>query len=221
MFAAPPEQTLEWSDAGVEGAHRFLKRLWSFAATHQVWLTVQNPQDPACPSDAAAKDLRRSLHELLKQADFDLTRRQYNTVVSACMKMLNTLEDAVKATGQPSGDLAAVLHEGLGLLIRILYPVVPHICCYLWDTLGYSRSQGNLLDAPWPQVDEQALVRDSIELMLQINGKLRGSLTVSADADSKAIEAAALASEAFAKFSEGKPLRKAIVVPGRLVNLVV
>ncbi|MGA0037057.1 MAG: leucine--tRNA ligase [Burkholderiaceae bacterium] len=221
MFAAPPEQTLEWSDAGVEGAHRFLKRLWSFAATHQEWLCKQDAQGSIAPTDAAAKDLRRSLHELLKQADFDLTRRQYNTVVSACMKMLNTLEDAAKASGQPSGDLAAVLHEGLSLLLRILYPVVPHIGCYLWNALGYSRVHGDLLDAPWPQVDEAALVRDSVELMLQINGKLRGSLTVAADADQKTIESAALASEAFAKFSEGKPLRKAIVVPGRLVNLVV
>jgi len=98
---------------------------------------------------------------------------------------------------------------------------VPHIGCYLWNALGYSRVHGDLLDAPWPQVDEAALVRDSVELMLQINGKLRGSLTVAADADQKTIESAALASEAFAKFSEGKPLRKAIMVPGRLVNLVV
>ncbi|MEY4083672.1 MAG: hypothetical protein RL483_1041, partial [Pseudomonadota bacterium] len=231
MFAAPPEQTLEWSDTGVEGAHRFLKRLWSFAATHQGWLINQSSQSsPVMPTTAAAKDLRRAVHELLRQADFDLSRRQYNTVVSACMKMLNTLEEATKeftkaatATGQPrpDEDLAACLREGLGILIRVLYPVVPHMGCALWQSLGYAQTYGDLLDAAWPAVDETALVRDSLELMLQVNGKLRGSLTVPADADQKAIEAAALASEAFAKFSEGKPLRKAIVVPGRLVNLVV
>jgi len=224
MFASPPEQTLEWSDSGVEGAHRFLKRLHGLAGQHNAWITHLAP---AVLSDAKAetgpaKDLRRQIHELLKQADFDMSRRQYNTVVSACMKMLNLLDDLAKANASGlSSDLQPAFAEGLGILLRVLYPVVPHLTFELWQSTGFARAHGSLLNAAWPSVDESALVRDTIELMLQVNGKLRGSLQVAASASREEIEAAALACEAFSRFSEGKPAKKVVVVPGRLVNLVI
>ena len=222
IFASPPEQTLEWSDSGVEGAHRFLRRLWTFGATHQSWLSTLDAQSVPAPQEEGAKALRRSIHELLKQADFDFSRRQFNTVVSACMKMLNALEDHAPRLSDPNRhEHEAVLHEGLGILLRVLYPVVPHITSRLWVDLGFTRGQPDLLDAPWPQLDESALLREVVELMLQVNGKLRGSLSVPANADREAVEAAALRSEAFSKFSEGKEPRKIILVPGRLVNIVV
>ena len=218
MFASPPEQTLEWSDAGVEGAYRFLRRLWVFA--QQIKTTLRcDAKDFSGIANEAAKHLRREMHSLLKQADFDMQRRQYNTVVSAAMKMLNTLEDAAKTDLTP--DLQLALTEGLSILLRLLYPVVPHIGWALWRDLGYANAHGDMLNAPWPAVDESALVRDSIELVLQINGKVRGAVNVAATAGQQEIQEAALATEAFAKFSEGKPAKKVIVVPGRLVNIVV
>ena len=221
MFASPPEQTLEWSESGVEGAHRFLRRLWSFC-DQQLGEVQAQCQSLSETSPAAFKgtdtDLRRDLHELFKQADFDLQRKQYNTVVSGCMKILNRLEEATKdaAKACPQG-----LTEGLSILIRLLYPVVPHITNRLWDSLGLHAAYGcELAYAPWPEVDESALVREELELMIQVNGKLRGSLRIAASATQEAIKQAAIESEAFQKFSEGRPLKKAIVVPGRLVNLV-
>jgi leucyl-tRNA synthetase len=134
------------------------------------------------------------------------------------MKMLNALE-GFKATDTADGQIALI--EGFGILLRSLYPATPHLAHALWSELGYAGQLGDLLDAPWPKVDASALVQDEIELMLQVNGKLRGSIKVSPQADKAAIEAAALASEDFAKFSEGKAPKKVIIVPGRLVNLVV
>jgi leucyl-tRNA synthetase len=158
------------------------------------------------------------VHTVLKQISYDYERMQYNTVVSGAMKLLNALE-GFKADGS-AGD-AAVLREGFSVLLRGLYPACPHITHALWQQLGYAGRLGELLDAPWPQVDEAALVQDELELMLQVNGKLRGAITVPASADKAAIEAAALASPDFAKFAEGKPPKKVVVVPGRLVNIVV
>jgi len=218
MFASPPEQTLEWNDAGVEGAHRFLKRLWNHAQSRseQVAGVAAGAQlSGAVPAEV--KKLRLELHRLLQQATYDYERMQYNTVVSACMKMLNTLED-FKAEGP---DAAWAVQEGLGILLRVLYPACPHITHALWQQLGYAARLGDLLDAPWPAVDEGALKQDEIQLVLQVNGKHRGAVTVPAGADKAAIEAAALASPEFQKFSEGKPAKKVIVVPGRLVNVVV
>ena len=226
MFASPPEQTLEWSDAGVEGAFRFLRRLWTFA--HQLQPRLQAIRGaPDQWQEEAAKALRREVHALLKQADFDMQRRQYNTVVSACMKMLNTLEEAAKTTALSEGatvtpsELDHALHEGLSILLRVLYPVVPHIGWTLWRELGYAHAFGDMLDAPWPHVDESALTRDTMELVLQINGKVRGSVSVAATASEDQIRAAALATDAFEKFSEGRTAKKVIVVAGRLVNIVV
>lgn len=221
MFASPPEQTLEWSESGVEGAHRFLRRLWSLCEQQLGLVQAQCLLAPkASPASFKGNDadLRRDLHELFRQADFDLQRKQYNTVVSGCMKMLNRLEESTKESSKacPEG-----LTEGLSMLLRLLYPVVPHITTRLWKDLGLQAAYGcELAYAPWPKVDESALVREELELMIQVNGKLRGSLRISASATEEAIKQAAINSEAFQKFSEGRPLKKAIVVPGRLVNLV-
>ncbi|AJK45067.1 leucine--tRNA ligase [Burkholderia plantarii] len=213
MFAAPPEQQLEWSGTGVEGASRFLRRVWAFGAANREALAARAGFD-AAQLDEGARALRREIHGVLRQADFDYQRLQYNTVVSAAMKMLNAIEAAKAA---PAG----VLRETYGVLLRVLYPVVPHITFSLWQALGYADEFGTLLDAPWPKVDEAALEQAEIELVLQINGKVRGAIKVAKDAGRDVIEAAALADESFAKFGEGKPAKKVIVVPGRLVNVVV
>jgi leucyl-tRNA synthetase len=204
MFAAPPEQTMEWNDAGVEGANRFLKRVWNFGA--------RLAESPAAAGDSRA--LRFELHTLLRQVSYDYERMQYNTVVSGAMKMLNALE------AEKGGDTAAQ-RDGYALLLRVLYPACPHITWVLWRELGFAAEHGDLLDAPWPAVDEAALVREQIELVLQVNGKLRGALRVAADAGREAIEAAALASPDYLKFAEGRAPKKIVVVPGRLVNVVV
>ncbi len=218
MFASPPEQTLEWSSTGVEGALRFLRRVWHFAAAHAATIGAAPAAVDAASLAPGLRELRREVHTVLKQADYDYQRTQYNTVVSAAMKMLNALEHA---TYDDTPASAAVLRECMSILLRILYPVVPHITHAIWVELGYAASHGELLDAAWPEVDPEALTLDEIELVLQVNGKVRGAIRVAADADREAIEAAALASEAFARHGGGKPLRKLIVVPGRLVNLVV
>ncbi|MFG6467946.1 leucine--tRNA ligase [Roseateles sp. BYS87W] len=213
MFASPPEQTLEWNDAAVEGAHRFLKRVWNFGARNAEAIKTGGNDFAALNADG--KTLRREVHNVLKQVSYDYERMQYNTVVSGAMKLLNALE-GFKAEGQ-----AAAVRDGFSVLLRVLYPATPHISHTLWQDLGFAAELGDLLDAPWPTVDEAALVQDEIELMLQVNGKLRGSVKVPAGADKAAIEAAALANPEFAKFSEGKAPKKVVIVPGRLVNVVV
>ncbi len=219
MFTAPPEATLEWNDAAMEGSYRFLRRVWNFAFKHEATLQaagVAGAHSAALRTEA--KDLRRDLHLVLKQVSYDYERMQYNTVVSGCMKLLNALED-FKSDGSPAD--AAVLCEGMSVLLRLLYPACPHISANLWTQLGYAGRLGDLLDTAWPEVDESALLRDEIELMLQINGKLRGAVRVSATASKEDIEQAALATEAFIKQANGAAPKKVIVVPGRLVNVVV
>ena len=218
MFTAPPEATLEWNDSAVEGSYRFLRRVWNFAHQHRQRIANGLATGRAAGFGKAAKALRLDIHSVLKQANYDYERMQYNTVVSAVMKMLNALEDAELSDTQED---AAALAECLSILLRVLYPVCPHLSSHLWLDLGYDKVHGSLWDATWPSVDDTALVRDEIELMLQVNGKLRGSLVVSANADKAAIEQAALASEAFQKQSQGATPKKIIVVPGRLVNLVI
>jgi leucyl-tRNA synthetase len=218
MFTAPPEATLEWNDAAVEGSYRFLRRVWNFAHKHEAMLkaaTAGNLSDAKPRKEAT--DLRRDMHLVLKQISYDYERMQYNTVVSGCMKMLNALED-FKTNGS-DGD-KAVLCEGTSVLLRTLYPACPHITANLWAELGYAARLGDLLDTAWPEVDEAALLRDQIELMLQVNGKLRGAISVPANASKEDIEQAALASEAFLKLAPGAVHQKVIVVPGRLVNIV-
>ena len=215
MFAAPPEQTLEWSGAGVEGANRFLRRVWAFCYQHASRIQQAGNIDAAQLSDAM-KTWRREVHKILQQADHDLKRIQYNTVVSACMKMLNTLE-AAKLEDSPAAN--AVLAECTSIFLRVLNPITPHITHVLWQELGFAGQQGDILDADWPQVDNSALEQSEIELMVQVNGKLRGSITVAKDADRAAIEALALANENVQKFLSGAP-KKVIVVPGKLINIV-
>jgi leucyl-tRNA synthetase len=219
MFTSPPEQTLEWSDSGVEGSNRFLRRLWSLCAKYQasVLRGLSNPQSDWSNAPSDIKKLRVEMHSLLKQADYDYQRIQYNTVVSACMKMLNAVDDS---NFDDSHLSEAALAEALGILLRVLYPVVPHITWQLWVELGFSVSYGDLLDAPWPEVDESALVTDELELVLQVNGKLRGSLSVARTATKEQIEQLALGHEAVVKHLEGRSAKRIIVVPSKLVNVV-
>jgi len=208
MFAAPPEQQLEWSDSGVEGAARYLRRVWNLSIAQEIKpapMTTLSKEDQAC---------RREIHTILKQANFDYSRIQYNTVVSACMKMLNTLEQAKEIQ-------VGVMRECLGILLRVLYPIVPHITQYLWQHLQFEQEIAPLLDAPWPQVDESALIQDELTLMLQINGKLKGEFVVPVSASKDEIEVLALQSEATQRLLQGQVPKKVIVVTGRLVNVVI
>jgi leucyl-tRNA synthetase len=220
MFTAPPEATLEWNDAAVEGSYRFLRRVYNFGvklnAIDNIATQSINKWTTATLSKQA-RALRLEVHSLLKQIDYDYQRMQYNTVVSGAMKLLNALEDFKNDSS--AGDNAA-LAEGFSVLLRVLYPATPHISHALWQDMGYAKLQGELLDAPWPAVDESALLQDEIELMLQINGKLRGAIVVPAVASKEAIEAIALGSEAFVKQAAGAAAKKVVVVPGRLVNIV-
>jgi leucyl-tRNA synthetase len=217
MFASPPEATLEWSDAGVQGSARFLRRLWDFASGKLVAVRGAAGLDAAAEAGEAARAVRREVHLALRQANYDYERIQYNTVVSAGYKMLNAL-DGLSADA-PGAD--AVVREGLSILLRVLYPVVPHTAWVLWRDLGYGEAFGPLEDARWPEVDDGALLQAEIELVLQVNGKLRGKLVVPSTADRAAIEAAARASPDVAKHASGAPVKKVVVVPGRLVNVVV
>jgi leucyl-tRNA synthetase len=221
MFTAPPEATLEWNDAAVEGSYRFVRRVWNYAVKVESALKVGLAVDRSQPItfSAEAKKLRLEIHSVLRQANYDYERMQYNTVVSALMKMLNTLEDSPLSSSEDMNDNAA-LAECYSILLRVMYPACPHLAFQLWNELGYGASQGDLLDTAWPGVDETALQRDEIELMLQINGKLRGSLTVPANADKAAIEQAAASHEQVTKQGAGAAPKKIIVVPGRLVNVV-
>ena len=217
MFAGPPDQSAAWSDTGAEGAFRYLRRLWNFAVRHAE--RIRAAGDLYEGVSAGGRELRREVHQLLRQVGHDYDRLQYNTVVSGAMKLLNALEGAT-LPASPVDD--AALREGMGILLRAVYPAAPHIAYVLWRELGFERALGDLLDAPWPQVDDAALVQDEIEYVLQINGKLRGSVKVAAGADPAAIEAAALASPEFVRFAEGKPVKKVVVPPGRqLINVVV
>jgi leucyl-tRNA synthetase len=215
MFTAPPEATLEWNDAAVEGSYRFLRRVWNFGVAQA---DVQPVAVGGQSFGKNAQALRREVHTVLRQVDYDYQRMQYNTVVSGAMKLLNALE-GFKPDGSPAD--AAALREGFGILLRCLYPATPHIAFQLWQQLGYDKELGGLLDAPWPVVDVSALEQDEIELMLQVNGKLRGALRVPAGASKAEIEQLALSCDDFVKFAEGAPAKRVIVVPGRLVNVVI
>ncbi len=213
MFASPPEQTIEWSSAGVEGTLRYLRRVWNFAAAVAPVVKAAGEVNHAS-LDAAAKKLRHEIHSTLRQANYDYARLQYNTVVSACMKLLNTLED--HRAGHP-----AVVREGLSILLRVLYPACPHITHELWQQLGFALKSGGLLDAPWPEPGPAALEQDEIEMVVQVNGKLRGSIRVPKTASREEIEKLALADDGVRRHTEGKPVKKMIVVPGKLINVVV
>ena len=216
MFTAPPEATLEWNDLAVEGSYRFLKRVWGFAFKNAA--IYADTVKANVEFDSKGKTLRREIHSLLKQVDYDYQRMQYNTVVSGAMKMLNALESF---KNDRSAGSQAALAEGFSILLRCLYPVSPHLTHALWQELGLVARHGELLDAPWPEVDLRALEQDEIELVLQVNGKLRGAIRVASGASKEAIEQIAIHSEAFVKVADGAKPKKVIVVPGRLVNVVI
>jgi len=213
MFAAPPEQSLEWSDDGVQGSFRFLKRFWSAVVEHVA-------AGPSVKLDVTAlndqqKDLRRKTHQTIAKISDDIGRRHsFNTAVAASMELLNAIN---KFDDESSAGLA-VAREALEAVVVMLSPMVPHICHALWQELGHNSV---LIDQSWPEVDEDALERDQIEIVVQVNGKLRARLAVAADASKNDVEAAALADENVQRYIEGKDIRKLIVVPGRLVNIVV
>lgn len=213
MFAAPPEQTLEWSDAGVEGASRFLHRLWKAAFRH-VSGGATSPLDTDVLNEGQ-RALRRKVHETLRKVGDDVGRRYtFNTAIAANMELLNEI-------GKFKDDSAAgraVLQEALEGIVLMLSPIVPHITHRLWQALGHSDS---LVDQAWPEVDENALLRESIELAVQVNGRVRGKIMVAADAGDALIVETALAEANVKRFVQDKRLIKSIVVPGRLVNLVV
>jgi leucyl-tRNA synthetase len=213
MFAAPPEQTLEWSDEGVEGAFRFMKRLWK--AVHQhVAAGPAAALEPAA-LDAGQRALRRQVHETLAKVTTDLGRRRtFNTAIAAVMELMNALGRADDAT--PQGR--AVMQEALELVVLMLSPVVPHAAHALWRELGHA---GCVVDERWPVPDPAALERETVEVVVQVNGRLRGRVTVPVGADEAAVREAALADANVQRFMEGKPLRKFVYVPGRLANLVV
>jgi leucyl-tRNA synthetase len=213
MFAAPPEQSLEWSDSGVEGASRFLKRLWKAVYSHV-------SGGPAPVLDVAAlndsqRTFRRKVHETVRKVGDDVGRRYtFNTAIAANMELLNEV-GKFKDHSDPG---RAALQEALQLVVLMLSPIVPHVSHKLWQALGHGDS---VADQAWPQADEGALVKDTIEMAVQVNGKLRGKISVVADADDELVTDTALAEPNVKRFMQGKALRKAIVVPGRLVNLVV
>ena len=218
MFAGPPDQSAAWSDSGAEGASRFLRRVWAFGAKLSATTSVADHVGRHVDKpDTDVKKLRFDIYTVLKQVDFDYQRMQYNTVVSGAMKLLNTLEDF---SAPDSSGAKSALVEGFGILLRSLYPVTPHIAHQLWSEMGYAKHHGDMLDAPWPKADEAALAQDEVELMLQINGKLRGSITVATDASKEVIERLALAHELVQKQASGGAIKRVIVVPGRLVNVV-
>ena len=213
MFAAPPEQALEWSDEGVQGSFRFLKRFWAAVQSH----VDEGPAADVDPSalDDGQKALRRKTHQTIAKISDDVGRRHsFNTAVAASMELLN----AINKSDDDSEAGRAVAREALRAVVLMLSPIVPHICDALWQAMGYSDP---LIDQPWPEVDEAALEQDSVELVVQVNGKLRGKISVAVGAKKDTIVAQALADENVQRFVDGKEVRKVIVVPERLVNVVV
>ncbi|WP_418643824.1 leucine--tRNA ligase [Stutzerimonas kunmingensis] len=212
MFASPPDMSLEWSDSGVEGASRFLRRVWRLAHAH-VSAGVAGTLDTASLSDEQ-KAVRRAIHLAIKQASVDVGQHhKFNTAIAQVMTLMNVLEKAATASEQDR----ALLQEGLETVALLLAPITPHISHELWQRLG---KQGAIIDAQWPKVDESALVQDSLTLVVQVNGKLRGQIEVPAAATREEVEAAARGNENVLRFTEGLTIRKVIVVPGKLVNIV-
>ena len=201
IFASPPTSTLEWSDEGVEGSYRFLRRLWSYCAKFE--------QPGPKMALELEKSVRYEIHSVLKQANYDLEKHQFNTVASAAMKILNALE-------RSGGGRNEVTQEGLSILLRLLSPITPHICHALWTEMNFGK---DIMTAAWPDPDPAALEQDEISYVIQVNGKTRGNAKLPKSADQKSMEA--MAAEAVKKYIEGKAVRKTIIVPGRLINIVV
>jgi leucyl-tRNA synthetase len=218
LFASPPEQSLEWSDAGVEGAHRFIKRVWTYCQEVSEAVLTANINDPRefdwSQVDEEIRTTRRKMHLILQQANFDMERLQFNTVVSATMKLFNMLLE-LKPTNI---SCAALIREGVGKLLRLLAPITPHFTHHLWQQLGFGD---NIAHARWPRVNNKAIKAESVTIVLQVNGKRRGEITVPIDSEQSLIESIALQHEKVLESMSGQPHKKIIVVPGRLVNIVV
>lgn len=217
IFASPPEQSLEWSDSGVEGSHRFLNKLWRFS--HEVHSEIQTlnmkPAEPFSEiDDPKIQGIYREIHQILQQADNDISRYQFNTVVSSSMKLLNLLTkmDAKKPLEM------RVIHEGLSILLRLLSPITPHITHQLWTDLGYNQS---LLNAGWPKINHKALQVSQVELVVQINGKLRGTISAPIDATEILLKEIIHQEGNIQKHIENKTIKKFIIVPNKLVNIVI
>ena len=212
MFTSPPEQTLEWSDSGVEGAHRFLKRVWKLA--HDFTQAGEAPSLEGLSLNSAQKATRRELHKTITKVSDDIGRRNtFNTAIAAVMELMNHL------TKQPmdSAEDRAVMQEAIRGVILMLTPIVPHFAHEVWQSIG----DGNdIEDTLWPVVDSSALVEDEKLIIVQVNGKVRAKITVSADADQDAVQALAMADENVSKFTDDKTIRKVIYVPGKLLNIV-
>lgn len=219
MFASPPEQSLEWSDAGVEGAHRFLRRLWRTVYEFKQGGTAAVFAGSHNSLSGSLKELRFKLHSTIAKVTDDYDRRQqFNTAIAAVMELLNQYDATAKNGAFAEAHGREVAQETLETVLLLLWPIVPHICENLWEQL---REGGNVWQQPWPKADPAALVQTEMEMMVQVNGKLRDKITVPAEADKATIEAAALATAGAQKFMEGKAPKKIIVVPKRLVNIVV
>ncbi|MCX2544162.1 leucine--tRNA ligase [Pseudomonas sp. COW5] len=212
MFASPPDMSAEWSDSGVEGSHRFLKRVWRLAQAH-VTQGLPGKLDIAGLNDEQ-KVIRRAIHQAIKQASHDVGQNhKFNTAIAQVMTLMNVLEKAAQTTEQDR----ALIHEGLEAVTLLLAPITPHISHELWNRLGHADP---VIDAGWPVLDESALVQDSLTLVIQVNGKLRGQIEMPAAATREEVEAAARANENVLRFVDGLTIRKVIVVPGKLVNIV-
>jgi leucyl-tRNA synthetase len=212
MFASPPDQSMEWVDSGVEGAYRFLKRLWKLVQEN---INSDGKSLDTTSLDASQKDMRRKVHETIRKVSDDIGRRYtFNTAIAAVMELINELF----RYNDSSDNGEAIMHEAIEAIVLLLSPIAPHITQQLWQELGH---KGLIADAKWPEYDETALVRDEIEMMVQVNGKLRSKINVPVDADKDVVESLALNDEKIVSNIEGKTVRKVIVVPGRLVNLVV
>ncbi len=213
LFAAPPDQSLEWSDNGMEGAARFLKRLWRFVDDHCAAGTADE-LDPGA-LDETQRALRRRVHELIGRASDAFGRRQtFNTAIAGVMELVN----ALYRFDDDSPQGRAVVHEACGVVVRLLAPITPHVCSVLWRRLG---GEGEVIDAPWPEVDASALSKDVVDLVVQVNGKVRGRIQVPVDADEATVTEAARADANVKRFVDGREVRRVVVVPGRLVNIVV
>ncbi|MDF2530213.1 MAG: leuS, partial [Gammaproteobacteria bacterium] len=216
MFAAPPEQSLEWSDAGVEGAARFIRKIWSFGHEHALSIQMLNAQHTHIEwqqADAEIKATRCELHQILQQANNDIARQQFNTVVSAGMKIMNLLSKLPK-----SAHVEQLIHEAMGILLRLLNPIIPHVTHVLWHELGYGK---DIAHANWPKADPAALQKQQSTIIVQVNGKMRGRVDVPAGADQATVEAEAHNNESIQKYISGQSIRKVIYVADKLLNIVV
>ncbi len=213
IFASPPEQSLEWSQSGIEGAHRFLKKLYAFTlANESIVIACNSDPQTNAPLTKEEQKAHTEIHTILQQANLDMERLHLNTVVSAAMKLLNLLQDL-----PDSQNRKIIVHDGLSILLRLLNPITPHITYYLWGEL---RFKGDIADAPWPQVDTKTLTKNEVALIVQVNGKVRGKITVAIDANENLIKSAATSQEGVVRIIGEKTIKKIIIVPNKIVNIV-